>query len=723
MSAQQSIFTTDEVALSWANQNFPNEMQHLVADHPWSKVFRLQGQTEAAYLKLVPAHEKKVLDKTALINKYFPNFTPKLKASDLNLGALIEESVSIPLGEFTSQHQQLNLLATYADIQSKATEYHEILTGLPNIDIKKLFNEFLNFLNPEYEYEGGVGADYFMDDPREAKGYFMALSDRRSLIEDFLSQSEVLPKTLNHCDLHTDNVSETNNGTMVIFDWDDAVIGPAGMSLYRLFNGCSHIPKLINPQDELEVGQEHYRKLLNHYIDRLIENDYADLQALRKGMPAAVCAGSVLSMLSYAKFPEDDFDYKRNVSEIIRNRLEDLVHLCDLMALEKRQDTFFYADNYYKNGAPWRGIHLLEQYSLLHPNDIEVLRLLAFIQMDTSLWEGAVNTLQRLVSISPYDALARQDLGISMVKSGKPELAISELEKSLSIDPTVPQAEEYINKASQLIFWTDRARIPHLAPTIELDVEETENNTLAYEKSNLAISFFKEYGNLVVKNAFPRELIEEIAQVVNSKYDSYFKKSEYDDCLLLGDKRHMITLDIEGVLNTPRMYGSQVLVDMMSTLLDTDYVLASYNATVSLPGAKDQGLHKDYTPLFKSDDPETHVTPPFAIAALIPLLDMTPELGVTAMRKGTHLVPEQMPFDYPVQEPVLQMGDALIFDYRTAHEGLANRTDRPRPFICLVFHRIWFRDALNYNQQKDVSISAEELKKVPEELKHLFHWV
>lgn len=726
MSAPQNPHVSDEEINNWVQQAFPHESSQLVADHPWSKVFRLQGQEQAAFLKLVPHNGVDVITKTKAIHRQYAFVTPSVIASNVDYKAIIlKEHRSIPVGLNSSEQQLHRLLTTYATIQAETIEsISELQPFVPRVDVDNLVQDLLDFLDTEIERDNTVGAAYFMDDDKEAKGYFMALAGRKALLENFLAESEELPLTLNHCDLHTDNVSEKPDGSMLIYDWDDAMLGPAGMSLHRLFQGTSTIAKLLKFHWTVDENIQLFDPLLNAYCGTLVEHEYCDVDTIRKALPSAVCAGSIQSLLAYANYPLEDFEYKKNVSEIIRNRIEDIVHLCDLIALENRDDTLYYADNYYENYAPWRSIYLLEQYSLRHPNDVDIHRRLATLEMECGRWECASNTLKRILAVDPVDAYAYRDLGISLVKNGQAAEAIRELETALQIDPMIPEAKDFIGKAAEIVHWTSRAKVPHLAPMLALTQEEMKTNSVSSEKLDFSIDMFREYGTVVIENAFPRDLVEQISNIVFEKYDDYFEDREYKDNLVLGDKRRMVTLGLEGALNSPRLYGSEILVGMLKNLLDEDYVMGGLNAVVSLPGSRDQGLHKDYSPLFKSEtNHDTHVTPPFAIAMLIPLIDMRREHGTTSFRKGSHLVPEQMPYEMPTQEPLLKMGDCVVFDYRTAHEGLGNQTDEVRPLLCVIHHRVWFRDALNYNQQKDVLISEDELAKVPDDLKKLFKWV
>ena len=42
-------------------------------------------------------------------------------------------------------------------------------------------------------------------------------------------------------------------------------------------------------------------------------------------------------------------------------------------------------------------------------------------------------------------------------------------------------------------------------------------------------------------------------------------------------------------------------------------------------------------------------------------------------------------------------GDAIIFDYRILHRGLANTSAEDRPLAYFTYGRSWFRDATNYS--------------------------
>jgi ectoine hydroxylase-related dioxygenase (phytanoyl-CoA dioxygenase family) len=49
-------------------------------------------------------------------------------------------------------------------------------------------------------------------------------------------------------------------------------------------------------------------------------------------------------------------------------------------------------------------------------------------------------------------------------------------------------------------------------------------------------------------------------------------------------------------------------------------------------------------------------------------------------------------------EVVAVPGDAIVFDYRILHRGLANISDQARPLAYFTFAKPWFRDATNYTK-------------------------
>jgi hypothetical protein len=123
---------------------------------------------------------------------------------------------------------------------------------------------------------------------------------------------------------------------------------------------------------------------------------------------------------------------------------------------------------------------------------------------------------------------------------------------------------------------------------------------------------------------------------------------------------------------------------------------------VATPGATEQPWHADGGHVSVSTHLPCHV-----LNVFIPLIDISPDLGPTMLRPGTHvhtrnlaplmlLAKARKTLRSPVM-PCSKTGDVLIFDYRILHRGCANRDPQVhRPILVLTFAKTWFVDVCNF---------------------------
>jgi hypothetical protein len=50
--------------------------------------------------------------------------------------------------------------------------------------------------------------------------------------------------------------------------------------------------------------------------------------------------------------------------------------------------------------------------------------------------------------------------------------------------------------------------------------------------------------------------------------------------------------------------------------------------------------------------------------------------------------------------------DAIVFDYRVVHRGMANTGEAARPVLYLTFCRSWFRDQQNFPDERLFPLAA-----------------
>lgn len=246
--------------------------------------------------------------------------------------------------------------------------------------------------------------------------------------------------------------------------------------------------------------------------------------------------------------------------------------------------------------------------------------------------------------------------------------------------------------------------------------------------SERAVSMFDRDGFLFLKNAFPRQLIQSLAAAFVDEYQSMSKSELRKRDAVVGDRRYMITIKIKKPFNDPALYANPLLMPILWGSLGGNVRLASFGAVVAWPGAEAQPVHLDHPPLFDSHD-LCDALPPTAITLVVPLVDVTLEMGPTAIWPGVRVDENHHDRFGPLEgtpdyesalQPTTEMGDAYMMDYRTIHGGMANNSDLVRPILYLVYSRPWFRDGFNFSKQPAVQISKKQRKKIPQQWQGLF---
>lgn len=716
MSAQLSRFTQDKKALEWGLQKSATDNAELIRSQPWSRVHLLKGSESAFYLKQLPCIQNDITLKSTLIHQHYPEHVPELTASDIERGLMLfKDHSGVQLDHNPSPTQLKSLLQTYACVQSKAMQDTELLDSLPRLELAGLVSRFLDFLNPDTANladHPGANAHAFIG-KKTARSYHQALILRADMLDDFCMIASELTNTLNHGDLRCRNAAQLDNGNVILYDWDDAIIGPAGLSLQGLFSGCSNIYTALTGNSSASSAP------LDTYIESLSQGQYARETLLRRCLPASAFAGVMYTLMNYGQFHVEDKSELKSIDTTFKHRLSDLLDLCDHLSATRRSWSTLHAEDYIQNDRAYRAQDLLETYTHTRPNDTEALSWLAKAQRANENWKGLVKSYQRLLKETPDDAKLHNNLGMALLRRGDHNNALNAFKTALSLDPTLAPAQKNLDRVSGILKTLVESKFPHLAPTVCLGKDERRFTQPPADKLQLATSLFRKHGTLVIENLFSQERIQKIQKLVMEEYDQYFEEKDHEDALRIGDKRYMITLEVKGSMNSPSIYAPPMLTALLEDMLGEEFNIGGINAAVSLPGAEDQRLHKDHPALFPDQGRDFH-SPPFAVSMLIPLIEMTPEMGPTRVVKGSHMLSSEKAKDQPHQTPVPPLGSCLLMDYRLTHRGMANRSQSVRPLLCIIFHRPWFKDFINYTKQDAIKITRQEYNRVPKKLKHLF---
>ena len=315
------------------------------------------------------------------------------------------------------------------------------------------------------------------------------------------------------------------------------------------------------------------------------------------------------------------------------------------------------------------------------------------------------------------------DSGNAEARRSRRKEKIGEKRASLELDLCVLSASAFQATALRLL----QGMITPMNPRITFSESDQQSGAQDQHATNNAADQFRQHGTLFLKNAFSKKLIAKIASSFTQQYQSLSNKELRKRDATVGDRRYMITIDIKKPFNKPELYANPLVMPILESLLSNHLRIASFGAVVAWPGAQAQPIHLDHPPLF--DSPDREPLPPYAVTLVIPLVELTEEMGPTAIWPRTHRSPDRLQRfqklteqpDYSAAEkPTTELGDAYMMDYRVIHGGLPNNSDTVRPILYLVYSRPWFRDGFNFSSQPSVQIGKKQRKKVPKRWQGLF---
>jgi len=230
----------------------------------------------------------------------------------------------------------------------------------------------------------------------------------------------------------------------------------------------------------------------------------------------------------------------------------------------------------------------------------------------------------------------------------------------------------------------------------------------------------------LVKNGYAildHVLAEDKARQLNADFNShsarYLQNREFEDTLAVGDRRHMVPIDLAGAFRDPVVYANPVVVAVVREALGWDAILESFGVVISLAGSSQQHIHRDGRPLF--DSVISPLLPAHALTFALPLVDMDEAHGTTALLPGSHRW-KDYDKEGAAEAPGIPVGSCALWDFRLFHGGTANRSDVNRSMVYGTYARPWFQDVDNFVKEAQQRLAFDEsfLESVPEDRRSLF---
>jgi Phytanoyl-CoA dioxygenase (PhyH) len=248
---------------------------------------------------------------------------------------------------------------------------------------------------------------------------------------------------------------------------------------------------------------------------------------------------------------------------------------------------------------------------------------------------------------------------------------------------------------------------------------EEERRARAFSSATLAkaVHCMRSDGALVLEDIVTPTLIREARETFITRYDRYLDGGKHDDALEVGDRRPMITLDLEPPFDQRELLANSWLCPVLRAAFEDDFILGAYGLVCSLPGASQQHIHQDGGDLFPQAA-LNRMLPMAAATVAIPLVEMNELHGTTALWPGSHH-DESRATTASGDEPLVREGSCVVWDYRLRHGGTPNRSTLPRPLLYMTYCRPWFMDHKNYWKQAAVRAPKGFLAGLPEDLRPL----
>ncbi len=268
-----------------------------------------------------------------------------------------------------------------------------------------------------------------------------------------------------------------------------------------------------------------------------------------------------------------------------------------------------------------------------------------------------------------------------------------------------------------------------MEPRIDL-ASHSVGDPLPQELVEKAANLFRVHGCLLIENVFPVELVEAMRDEFRNRYENLPKDEIGKYCLDVGHERYKFTVSMKQPFNDPGLYASPKLLPIMKEILGHDCVIHSFGAVCAFPGSEMQHFHKDHGPLFVEAGGLNAFLPPYCLRVHLPMIDLDEACGTTALWAGSHREKnnaETKKLGDAVGDgvegafmPYPKAGDCYLMDFRLSHRGTANKSDRARTVLYILFSRRWFKDHKNFDRQSRLDIEAAEYEKIPEEYRDLF---
>lgn len=242
-------------------------------------------------------------------------------------------------------------------------------------------------------------------------------------------------------------------------------------------------------------------------------------------------------------------------------------------------------------------------------------------------------------------------------------------------------------------------------PILPCTIPEATNST----ETSRAKELFDQYGLVALRQCASD--VDELTDHALTTFEAYYaalqgkSQRHFKEIMQRDENRFDFRLDLMGEDLSDNPAASNVWetveaesswMGLVRSILGESCVRVKCGCVLSLPGAGEQywhsdGVHVGSVATWDSDE----CAPTHALCVFVPLLDLTDETGYTEFWAASHRYDQLLTKKGEQSLPggtlgVISKGDCLLYDYRTIHRGMPNRSHAARPVCYYLYAKAGF---------------------------------
>ena len=203
-------------------------------------------------------------------------------------------------------------------------------------------------------------------------------------------------------------------------------------------------------------------------------------------------------------------------------------------------------------------------------------------------------------------------------------------------------------------------------------------------------------GVVAVEALWRTDAVDALRDIVTAQHPEFDDPERLTDYLGEKNERFIAPVALTESVRASGIFDCPQLEAICAAMLGADFVYEAFGMLMVRPGVAAQDPHRDGGSLFFESGID-RILPPSALTIAFPLVDVNTDFAPTGALPRSHRHDESANLDELV--PIaLDRGSAAIWDFRTLHAGLANRTVRARPALYLTACRPFWIDHLNFRK-------------------------